>query len=161
MRAERTLASRDEGLHQNLPQKDKVEAAVCRGLARVHTSLKELSGGNFVKDRTDEGGWADFYTTFLGNVDYIFGEYTWADGSERYIVYVDRQGRVREYDDEDGTHYLLSQHADTEEIEDALANRCHKDLATGAVIPPRKYDIPTEPFKSRLRTPVLCDAGDI
>lgn len=104
------------------------------------------SDGRKVGDRN----WVEFYKSFLGDVVNIFGEYTWASGRERYIVYEDTQGRVMEYDDADGTTYLISPLADPGEIERVLATRYHRDSGTLDIIPPRNHDIDlSAPFKSR------------
>jgi hypothetical protein len=140
-----------------MPSENPIESAIRKGLGRIGRTLDDLSGGNFVKHMISNRHWVQFYTDFLGNVEHIFGEYTWADGAEHYIVYTDREGRIREYDGVDGRSYLISEHADPKEIEDALADREHKDLATKAIVPPRNCDMPTEPFESQPGPAVFCD----
>lgn len=154
-------AVRVKALHSNSLRRDKIRRdnireAIDMGLRQVHKSLGELSGGNFVEDEVGDGTWVDFYTEFLGDVAYIFGEYTWADGRERYIVYEDQKGRIKEYDDADGMSYLLSHLANPGEVENMLATRRHRDIATLEIVPPRRHDLPTEPFESRLPPAVVC-----
>jgi hypothetical protein len=139
-----------------LPKRDKIREGIDRGLGQVQKSLGELSGGNFVKDEISDGTWVDFYTELFGDVEYIFGEYTWADGRERYIVYEDKKGRIKEYDDADGRSYLLSLLADPGEVENMLATRRRRDIDSLDFVPPRRYDILTGPFEFRLPPPVVC-----
>ncbi|KAI9002824.1 hypothetical protein BC832DRAFT_601337 [Gaertneriomyces semiglobifer] len=122
---------------------------------------EKLSGGNFLRSQIGDRDWVDFYTEFLGDVAHIFGEYTWANGRERYIVYEDLGGRIKEYDDADGKFYLLSLLADPKEIENVLASRQHRDIVTLDIVPPRKYDLLTSPFQSRLRPAVSCQEEDM
>jgi len=126
----------------NRPDRDQIRSAIERGLAHIGRPLTSLSGGNFAKDSIGDGGWDAFYKDFLYSVAYIFGEYTFADGKERYVVYEETDsGRILEYDDADGKFYLLSALADPGETERAVAERRHRCPYTLKIIPPRDHNI--------------------